>query len=126
MNTQTTTDGNALEYRTTMQRAALHFLKRHQGEHLVDDGNLFDRTVSHLTHSMDVPVFMAERLVHLAMSELECLKRPVIGIDYAAGTDETRACLVDFLSGETVFIPCRQLPARLQPPAALPAAAAAN
>ena len=117
--------GDALEYRSSMQLAALHFLQRHQAEHLTDDGKLYERGVQYLVNAMDVPAFMADRLVHLAMSELECLKRPVIGIDYGTG-DETVVSLVHFLTGETVFIPCRHLPARLQPPAAPLAAAAVN
>ncbi|NNT92969.1 hypothetical protein [Stutzerimonas nitrititolerans] len=117
--------GDAQEYRSSMQRAALHFLQRHQGEHLTDDGKLFERGVQYLVNAMDVPAFMADRLVHLAMSELECLKRPVIGIDYGTG-DSSVVGLVHFLTGETVLIPCRHLPARLQPPAAPLAAAAVN
>jgi len=117
--------GDAQEYRSSMQLAALHFLQRHQAEHLTDDGKLFERTVGYLTHSLEVPAFMADRLVHLAMSELECLKRPVIGIDYGTG-GESRAALVHFLTGEMVVIPLRHLPARLQPPAASLAAAAVN
>jgi len=116
---------DAQEYRSSMQLAALHFLQRHQGEHLADDGKLFERGVQYLVNSLEVPAFMADRLVHLAMSELECLKHPVIGIDYGTG-DESRAALVHFLTGETVFIPLRHLPARLQPPAAHLAAAAVN
>ncbi|WP_313128847.1 hypothetical protein [Stutzerimonas nitrititolerans] len=121
----TNTACDAQEYRSSMQRAALHFLQRHQGEHLTDDGKLFERGVSYLVNAMDVPAFMADRLVHLAMSELECLKRPVIGIDYGTG-DSTTVGLVHFLTGETVLIPCRHLPARLQPPAAPLAAAATH
>jgi len=117
---------DAQEYRDSMQLAARHFLQRHQGEHLLDDGHLYDRTVSYLVNSLEVPAFMADRLAYLAMSELDCLKRPVIGIDYAAGTDETRVTLIDFFSGEAVLIPLRHLPARLQPPAAHLAAAAVN
>lgn len=118
--------GDAQEYRSSMQRAALHFLQRHQGEHLTDDGKLFERAVNYLTHSMEVPTFMADRLVYLAMSELNCRQRPVIGIDYAASADETRVTLVNFFSGEAVLIPLRHLPARLQPPAAPLAAAATH
>lgn len=59
------------------------------------------------------------------MSELECLKRPVIGIDYGTA-DVTRVALVNFFSGEEVLIPLRHLPARLQPPAAPLAAAATH
>ncbi len=124
MNVSTIND--AQEYRASMQRAALTFLQRHQGEHLTDDGHLFERAVSYLVNSLEVPAFMADRLVHLAMGELECLKRPVIGIDYASGPDETRVALINFFSGEAVLIPLRHLPARLQPPAAPLAAAATH
>ncbi|MDH0099964.1 hypothetical protein N7320_01360 [Stutzerimonas stutzeri] len=117
--------GNAQEYRSTMQLAARHFLKRHQAEHLTDDGKLFDRAVSYLINSLEVPAFMADRLVHLAMSELD--SRPASGIGINYGTrEEGRVALIDFSSGEAVLIPLRHLPARLQPPAALPAAAAAH
>ncbi len=123
MNVSTIND--AQEYRASMQRAALTFLQRHQGEHLTDDGHLFDRAVGYLVNSLEVPAFMADRLVHLAMGELECLKRPVIGIDYGTA-DVTRVALVNFFSGEAVLIPLRHLPARLQPPAAPLAAAATH
>lgn len=123
MNVSTIND--AQEYRASMQRAALTFLQRHQGEHLTDDGHLFERAVGYLVNSLEVPAFMADRLVHLAMGELECLKRPVIGIDYGT-SDVTRVALVNFFSGESVLIPLRHLPARLQPPAAPLAAAATH
>ncbi|ASN71770.1 hypothetical protein 3S12_37 [uncultured Caudovirales phage] len=123
MNVSTIND--AQEYRASMQRAALTFLQRHQGEHLTDDGHLFERAVGYLVNSLEVPEFMADRLVHLAMGELECLKRPVIGIDYGT-SDVTRVALVNFFSGESVLIPLRHLPARLQPPAAPLAAAATH
>lgn len=116
---------NAQEYRAHMQRAALTFLQRHQGEHLNDDGHLFDRAVSYLVNGLDVPSFMADRLVHLAMSELECRKRTAIGISYGT-EDATRVALRSFFSGEAVLIPIRHLPARLQPPAAPLAAAATH
>lgn len=123
MNVSTIND--AQEYRASMQRAALTFLQRHQGEHLTDDGHLFERAVGYLVNSLEVSAFMADRLVHLAMGELECLKRPVIGIDYGTA-DVTRVALVNFFSGEAVLIPLRHLPARLQPPAAPLAAAATH
>lgn len=123
MNVSTIND--AQEYRASMQRAALTFLQRHQAEHLTDDGHLFERAVGYLVNSLEVPAFMADRLVHLAMGELECLKRPVIGIDYGT-SDVTRVALVNFFSGESVLIPLRHLPARLQPPAAPLAAAATH
>lgn len=123
MNVSTVND--AQEYRASMQRAALTFLQRHQGEHLTDDGHLFDRAVSYLVNGLEVPTFMADRLVHLAMSELECRKRTAIGISYGT-EDATRVALRSLFSGESVLIPLRHLPARLQPPAAPLAAAATH
>lgn len=127
MNTITaTTEGNAQEYRRSMQQAALAFLQRHQGEHLADDGHLFDRAVSYLVNALEVPTFMADRLVYLAMSELSGKPSPApIGIDYGTG-DAARVAHLHFSTGEQVLIPCRHLPLRLQPSAAHPAAAAAN
>jgi len=123
MNVSTAND--AQEYRASMQRAALTFLQRHQGEHLTDDGHLFERAVSYLVNGLEVPTFMADRLVHLAMSELECRKRTAIGISYCT-EDATRVALRSLFSGESVLIPLRHLPARLQPPAAPLAAAATH
>ena len=123
MNVSTVND--AKEYRASMQRAALTFLQRHQAEHLIDDGHLFERAVSYLANGLEVPTFMADRLVHLAMSELECRKRTAIGISYGT-EDATRVALRSLFSGESVLIPLRHLPARLQPPAAPLAAAATH
>ncbi|WP_421684495.1 hypothetical protein HKW98_09115 [Stutzerimonas urumqiensis] len=122
MNSSVIPLGHAQEYRDTMQQAALAFLQRHQGEHLVDDGKLFERAVRYLVTSLEVPAFMADRLVHLAMTQLEpCW----VGLDRGAG-DETIACLVHVPSGERVFVPYRRLPLRLQPPATALAAAATH
>ena len=74
------------DYRTGMQRNAAAFIERHQQEHLHDD-SLFDRTVDHLVGVWDVPVFMADRLVHLAMSERSHKRGRWFGIDMASGRD---------------------------------------
>ena len=74
------------DYRTGMQRNAAAFIERHQQEHLHDD-SLFDRTVNHLVDVWDVPVFMADRLVHLAMTERLPKGSRWIGIDMASGPD---------------------------------------
>ena len=55
------------DYRTSMQQAAAGFIERHQAEHL-DNDHLYDRTVSYLVASCGVPVFMADRIAHLAAS----------------------------------------------------------
>jgi hypothetical protein len=74
------------DYRTVMQSNAAAFIERHQQEHLHDD-SLFDRTVNHLVDVWDVPVFMANRLVHLAMTERFPKGSRWFGIDMASGPD---------------------------------------
>ena len=74
------------DYRTGMQRNAAAFIERHQQEHLHDD-SLFDRTVNHLVDVWDVPVFIADRLVHLAMTERFPKGSRWFGIDMASGRD---------------------------------------
>lgn len=115
-------DTSAKDYRSTMQAAAKAYILRHQDEYLGDDERLYDRTCRYLVHGLEVPTFMAQRLVHLAMSEVSSR----VAIDWAQGCDETRVCLVLVRSGERTLFPLRYLPMRLQPPAKLQAAAAAN
>lgn len=74
------------DYRTVMQSNAAAFIKRHQQEHLHDD-SLFDRTVNHMVDVWDVPVFMADRIVHLAMTERVAKGSRWFGIDMASGRD---------------------------------------
>ncbi|MDA7086527.1 hypothetical protein PH586_09065 [Pseudomonas sp. SA3-5] len=101
------------DYRDSMQAAALGFLQRHQSEHLADDGALFDRATSHLVNTLEVPVFMAPRLVHLAMSNLGKPQQPWIGIDLAIGTDRSSdVWVIDRRNGERALMPRRILPSR--------------
>ena len=103
---------NPQEYTASMQAAALGFLQRHQGEHLTDDGKLFDRAVSYLVNSLEVPAFVADRLVHLAMSELKPRTGNWIGIDHAASGDLAGVVLIDNRTGQRSYIPRRFLPER--------------
>ncbi|WP_458379186.1 hypothetical protein [Pseudomonas chlororaphis] len=77
----------AHDYRSSMQRAALAYLQRHEAQFLVADSDLlYDNCVRHLTTALEVPVFMAERLVHNARAELQASKQlKWIGVDLAAG-----------------------------------------
>lgn len=58
------------DYRSQMQRLALAYVITHQAEHLDDPERLAERTACHLVHQHGVPLFMAPRLVALAISEL--------------------------------------------------------
>lgn len=95
------------QYRVAMQAAALAFLERHQGEHL-DMQDLAERTTRHLVEALDVPAFMAPRLVTLALSQLNSGPEWV-GLDLAAGADERLVILVDTGSGQRALIPRRIL-----------------
>ncbi|MEX6717513.1 hypothetical protein AB2C92_07260 [Pseudomonas aeruginosa] len=74
---------NPQQYRVAMQATALAFLMRHQGQHL-DQQELGERATRHLVEALDVPAFMAPRLVTLALSQLNSGPEWV-GIDLAAG-----------------------------------------
>jgi hypothetical protein len=103
---------DAMEYRDSMQQAARSFLERHQAEHLGDDAQLFERAARYLVKVMEVPVFMAQRLVHLAMSDLSTPKPAWIGVDQASGTDYCSVVLIDRRTGERALMPRRILPSR--------------
>lgn len=99
------------EYRDSMQAAARAYLERHQAEHLADDDQLFERAARYLVQAMEVPVFMAQRLVHLAMSDLGEPQQPWIGIEQASGPD-CSVVLIDRRTGERALMPRRILPSR--------------
>lgn len=102
----------AMEYRDSMQQAARSFLERHQAEHLGDDAQLFERAARYLVQAMEVPVFMAQRLVHLAMSDLGTPQPAWIGVDLASGPVDCSVVLIDRRTGERAMMPRRILPSR--------------
>ena len=53
-----------------LKATALLFLERHQCEHLGDDHQLLKRAVQHLVADFDVLTPTAEKMVHLAYSDL--------------------------------------------------------
>ena len=79
-------------YQDMLKGAALVFLKRHQCEHLGDNRQLFDRAVQHLVVDYDVLTTMAEKMVHLACS------------DMSAVCDRQRLDIVSSTSTHTVII----------------------
>ncbi|ANF87763.1 hypothetical protein A7J50_4409 [Pseudomonas antarctica] len=107
-------DQQTHDYRSSMQHAAFTYLQRHEAEHLMDSDLLFDRCIRHLTLALEVPAFMAPKLVHNAWTELQVIKkRRWIGVDWASGKDSTRVHLVDVLAGQCFPIPARFLPQKL-------------
>ena len=107
-------DQQTHDYRSSMQQAAFAYLQRHEAEHLVDSDLLFDRCIRHLTLALEVPVFMAPKLVHNAWTELQVIKkRRWIGVDWANGSDSARVHLVDVLADQRFPVSARFLPQKL-------------
>jgi hypothetical protein len=79
------------EYQDMLKTAALLFLERHQCEHLSDDQQLVKRAVQHLVADFDVLTPTAEKIVHLAYSDL------------AATTDRQRLDIQTSTPTHTVF-----------------------
>ncbi|KIH84236.1 hypothetical protein [Pseudomonas batumici] len=102
------------DYRSSMQRAAFSYLQRHEAEHLVDTDLLFDRCVCHLTRALEVPVFMAQQLVHNAWTELQVInQRKWVGVDWGTGPGATVVHLVDLRADLRYPVPARLLPQKL-------------
>ena len=80
------------EYQDVLKAAALVFLERHHCEHLGDDQQLFERAVQHLVSDYDVLTQTAEKLVHLACS------------DMTAVCDRQRLDIVSSTSTHTIII----------------------
>ncbi|MFI8380681.1 hypothetical protein [Pseudomonas sp. NPDC079086] len=101
---------NAQDYLETMQAVADSFLRRHWDEHL-DDGQLFERTCQYLVTANEVPVFMAQRLVHLAMSKITP-PGVTLGVDWGDKRfgDITSVVLIDSRDGIHHVINRRLLP----------------
>lgn len=101
----------ANDYRTFMQQAARSFIEQHAAEHL-DDDRLFERTVCYLVNNLEVPAFMAGRLVLLAMSERLPKGEAWLAVDMATGPDKTVLMVLDRRTGLQTPLPCRLLPHR--------------
>lgn len=92
-----------VEYRAAMQSAALCYLLRHQAEHLGNDQQLFNRTVTYLQATLEVPIYLAETLTGLAYAELHSGggKRHLD----LKGSSASVAVLTDPASGKSFAIP---------------------
>lgn len=101
---------NAQDYRETMQAVAEAYLQRHWDEHL-DEGQLFERACQYLVTANEVPIFMAQRLVYLAMSKITP-PSVTVGVDWGNHGDKTVAVLIDSRDGIHHLVPRRLLPER--------------
>lgn len=100
---------NAQDYRETMQAVARAYLVRHWIEHL-DDGQLLERACRHLVIANGVPVFLAQRLVYLAMSTLTPANA-VVGVDWGTQGDSTAMVILQQdPDGMLTLLPRTQIP----------------
>ena len=93
----------AQEYQDVLKAAALTFLERHQCEHLGNDQQLFDRAVQHLVADYDLLTQMAEKMVHLACSDMNAI-RDRQRLDIVSSTS-THTVIIDPTTGNAWAIP---------------------
>jgi hypothetical protein len=91
------------EYQDVLKAAALAFLERHHCEHLGDDQQLFDRAVQHFVTDYDVLTTTAERLVHLAGSDMSAI-RDRQRLDVISSTS-THTVIIDPATGNAWAVP---------------------
>ncbi|WMR35707.1 hypothetical protein [Metapseudomonas otitidis] len=100
-------DVDTQDYQAQMQRAALAFMRRHADEHLGDE-QLLQRATLHLTLALEVPLFLAQRLVERAFARLREANR--VEVDLSAAPDRDAICLIDCRNGQKIFVQRRILP----------------
>ena len=91
------------EYQDVLKAAALTFLERHQCEHLGNDQQLFDRAVQHLVADYDLLTQMAEKMVHLACSDMNAI-RDRQRLDIVSSTS-THTVIIDPATGNAWAVP---------------------
>ncbi|AOE85858.1 hypothetical protein [Pseudomonas sp. TCU-HL1] len=102
------------DYSTTMQAAALAYLRRHKEQYLSDADLLYESCVRHLSTALEVPLFLAQKVSQLAWNELLSRQEPLwLGIDWVVEPDATVAYLIDYRNNLRFPIPLRLLPQRL-------------
>ena len=86
-----------------LKASALAFLERHHREHLGDDQQLFKRAVQHLVADYNAVTQHAERLVHLASSEMSAVSDRQ-RLDIVSSTS-THTVIIDTATGNAWAIP---------------------
>lgn len=91
------------EYQDVLKAAALAFLERHHCEHLSDDQQLITRAVRHLVADYDVLTSLAEKMVHLAYSDMNAIRdRQRLDV---VSISTTHSVIVDPATGNAWAIP---------------------
>lgn len=91
------------DYTDMLKASALSFLERHQCEHLGNDQQLFGRAVKHVVATYDVQTQVAERIVHLASSDMIAI-RDRHRLDIGSSTS-TYTVIIDPVTGAAWVVP---------------------
>lgn len=86
-----------------LKASAFAFLERHRCEHLGDDQQLFKRAVQHLVTDYNAVTQHAERLVHLASSEMSAVSNRQ-RLDIVSSTS-THTVIIDPATGNAWAVP---------------------
>lgn len=92
-----------LNYRETLEAAALGYLQRHQAKHLGDEQNLFNLCVAFLMNSLSADKALAESTVARAFGELKAMSERRY-LDVSASNGHT-AVITDPTSGIAHSVP---------------------
>lgn len=116
MNALALTVNPANDYRAAMQQAAVAYLFRQRSQHLAGDSQVLENCARYLTHSLEVPGPLVQRIAELAVAEFESMttKRvAMLGIYPASGPFRYQIWLLDTRTQKRHPVPARFLPARL-------------
>ncbi len=116
MNAITLTINPTNDYRAAMQQAAVAYLYRQQGQHLSGDHQLLENCKRYLTHSLEVPEHLVQRIAELAVAGFGSMttKRVArLGIHPSSSASRYLVWLLDTQTQKRYPIPARFLPARL-------------
>jgi hypothetical protein len=90
------------EYQDTLQAAAASFLSRHHGQHLGKDQLLFNRAVYHLVASLSAPTHLAEKVVSLALDDLQFAGERRLNVE---ASTESMVVITEASNGQQWSIP---------------------
>ncbi|RRV41195.1 hypothetical protein [Pseudomonas sp. p106] len=116
MNAVALTTNHETDYRAAMQQAAVAYLFRREGLHLSGDHQVLQSCSHYLSHSLEVPAHLVQRIAELAVAEFESktTKRlRMIGVCASSGIFRPSLILLDTVTQHRYQVPARYLPRRM-------------
>lgn len=116
MNAVALTTNHETDYRAAMQQAAVAYLFRREGLHLSGDHQVLESCSQYLSHSLEVPAHLVQRIAELAVAEFESktTKRlQMVGVCASSGIFRPSLILLDTVTQHRYPVPARYLPRRM-------------